>query len=71
MAGMSATHSQPSAGVTDAERALHRRGADLCRRRPNHFAAVVRYADELRAEGVEHHQAFRAALDAYDARVNS
>lgn len=45
----------PPPGVTAAHRALTKRAADLCR-------PVVRYADQLRRRGVEHHAALDQAM---------
>lgn len=63
---MSATHSQPTRELTDADRALLKRGADLCRHRPADFSAVVRFADELEATGVGRWTAYAQALDRYE-----
>lgn len=63
---MTATHQQDSGDQTPERRELVKRAADLCRARPAEYAAVVRYADQMRALGTEHDEALRVALDRYD-----
>lgn len=53
-------HAQPP---THPDPGGAKRAAELCRARPDVFAAVVRRADELRRAGVEHDQ----ALEEYDS----
>ncbi len=44
-------HAQPAAVLTERRREITKRAADLCRAQPAVFAAVVRQADRLRAQG--------------------
>ncbi len=53
------TSAQPSAA---ADPDLVRRAADLCRRRPAVFAAVVRHADALERAGTDRRVALDRAL---------
>lgn len=61
---MQPVHAQTTVALTDEHRELVRRAADLCRAQPATYAVVVRYADHLRAEGVEHFEALARALAA-------
>ena len=51
------THAQPNPDSSSAKLARRRasvtRAADLCRRRPADFAAMVRRSDELIAQGLD------------------
>ena len=49
--------------VTDEHRQLMKRAADPCRAQPATYVAVVRRADQLRADGTDHFQAPAVALD--------
>lgn len=64
---MSATHSQQSSDLTDEQRAARKWWADLCRNRPAHFAALVRYCDTLIEMGWERDEAYEYAQAAYVA----
>lgn len=55
-------HSQTTAALTDEQRRVVRRAADLCRADPATYALVVRHADQLRHAGVEHVEALDSAL---------
>ncbi len=55
-------HAQESSDVSDGQRAVVKRAADLCRSDPAAYVAVVRYADQLQEDGVEHYEALDAAL---------
>lgn len=57
------SHAQPSASVTDEQRALSTRSADLCRSQPAVWSRAVRYADQLVADGLGVHDAMRHALE--------
>ncbi len=63
---MQPVHAQTTEAVTEEQRQLMKRAADLCRARPATYAAVVRRADQLRADGTDHFQALALALDSTD-----
>ncbi len=54
-------HAQPAAVLTERRREITARAADLCRARPAVFAAVVREADRLRAQGLSDEEALAQA----------
>jgi hypothetical protein len=56
------THEQPTAGPSEERLALQRRLADLMKTNAPAFAAAVRYADALVADGMERDDAYRQAL---------
>ena len=58
-------HAQPSARITDEQRALSDRSANLCRNRPAIWSAMVRYTDGLVRAGEPLHEARKRALELY------
>ena len=58
-------HAQPSARITDEQRALSDRSADLCRNRPALWSAMVRHTDALVRDGLPLHEARQQALALY------
>ena len=58
-------HAQPAARITDEQRALSDRSADLCRSRPAIWSAMVRYTDGLVRAGVPRDEARQRALELY------
>lgn len=67
---MKPLHAQTPVAVSEEHRHLVKRAADLCRARPATYAAVVRHADQLRANGVDHFEALAEALAETERLVN-
>lgn len=58
------THEQPTAALDDATRAYTKAMADLCKRDPAQFAALVRAGDQLLACGMAEAEVRRLTLEA-------
>ena len=65
-AAIARTHAAVAAEPSDEWRAIVKRGADLCRRNPEAFAASVRLSDYLATQGMDRLEARRVALGEYD-----
>lgn len=61
---MTATHAQRDEPLTDEQRAIRKRGADLCRADPALWSRAVMLSDRLQADGVERYEAIDQALRA-------
>lgn len=63
---MSATHGQEVEPLSDEQRAITKRLADICRADPAAYAALVRYNDTLQGVGMDRYEAWTKTLAAFD-----